>query len=136
MVCIYCGSDTEVINSRAQKRNNQIWRRRRCKACEAVFTTHEAIDLSNTLMVDSGGSMEPFLSEMLLSDLLSALRDHPQPYTAASEATSTVIKRLLDLPEKPIFRPYQITAAAGAVLSRLNRRAWLRYVAEHPSLQR
>jgi transcriptional repressor NrdR len=136
MVCLYCGSETSVTNSRWQKRNNQIWRRRQCKACRAIFTTHEAIDLSNTLMVDSRGSAGPFLADMLFSDLLEAMQDRSDRYTAAREAAATTIKHLVALPNKPVYRPDQITAAAGAVLSRLDRRAWLRYVAEHPSLQR
>jgi hypothetical protein len=80
--------------------------------------------------------MEPFLPEMLLSDLAVALQDRPDRYLAAREATHTVINRLLSLPDKPTFSRPQITAAAGVVLSRLDRRAWLRFVAEHPSLQR
>src|SRR2546423_1561441 len=135
MVCLYCGSDTSVTNSRLQKRNNQVWRRRQCKACGAVFTTHEAVDLTNSLLVDSGGSVQPFLPDMLFTELLLALKDRIDSYVAAREATSTVVKRLLELPEKPLFHPSQITVAAGAVLSRLDRRAWLRYAAEHPSLQ-
>ena len=135
MTCIYCRADTEVINSRLQHRSNQVWRRRRCRACGAVFTTHEAVDLASTLMVDSEGSVAPFLADKLYSDLLAAMQDRPDRYTAAREATATVIKRLLSLPDRPVFTATQISAASGAVLSKLDRRAWLRYAAEHPSLQ-
>ena len=136
MVCIYCGKDTEVINSRPQRRSNQVWRRRQCKACGTVFTTHEAIDLSNALMVDSRGSRGPFQSDKLFSDLLSALQDREDRYLAAREATNTVINRLLKESDAPLFSTSQISSEAGAVLSKLDRRAWLRFVAEHPSLQR
>lgn len=136
MVCPYCQADTQVTNSRRQKRNNQVWRRRHCRACGAVFTSNEAIDLSSTLSVDSGGSVKPFLADMLYTELLLALQDRKDCYIAAREVTSTVVKELLKLPEKPLFKASQISAAAGVVLSRLDRRAWLRYAAEHPSLQR
>ncbi len=135
MVCVYCGADTKVNNSRLQKRSNQVWRRRQCLACKAVFTTHEAIDLPTTLLVDSGGRMKPFLPDLLFTEVLLALQDRKQPYEAAREVTSTVIKNLLKLPDKPLFQPSQISRETAVVLSRLDRRSWLRYAAEHPSVQ-
>jgi transcriptional regulator NrdR family protein len=135
MVCVYCGAKTQVSNSRLQKRSNQVWRRRFCSRCEATFTTHEAVDLSSTLLVDSGDSMKPFLPDMLFTEVLLALQDRKNNYLDAREVTNTVIKQLLKLPDKPIYKPQQISSAASAVLKRLDRRAWLRFVAEHPSLQ-
>jgi transcriptional regulator NrdR family protein len=135
MVCVYCGQETSVTNSRHQKRNNQVWRRRLCKACGAVFTTHEATDLTTSLFVDSLGSLRPFLPDMLYTEVLLALQDRKDCYLAAREVTSTVIKKLLALPEKPIFAPSQISHAAAEVLEKLDRRAWMRYAAEHPSIQ-
>lgn len=135
MNCLYCGSDTSVVNSRRQKRNNQVWRRRQCKACKAVFTTLEAIDTPTALIVDSGGSSVAFLPDKLYSELLGALQDRPDSFVAAREITNTVIAELLKLPDKPLFRPPQISAAAAKVLKNLDKQAYLRYVAEHPSLQ-
>lgn len=135
MICLYCGSDTQVTNSRHQKRNNQIWRRRQCLKCEAIFTTHEAADLSGLLMVTAMGAPKPFSEDILYTELLFALSDRKDSYSAAREVTATVVQKLLALPESPVvFKPAQISSAAAAVLSRLDRRAWLRYVAEHPSL--
>ncbi|MBI4033543.1 hypothetical protein HY379_00935 [Candidatus Saccharibacteria bacterium] len=135
MVCVYCGNDTAVTNSRLQKRSNQVWRRRQCKACRAVFTTLEAIDIPTTLIVDSRGRSEPFLPDKLYTEVLLALQDRKDAYVAAREATNTIIKELLKLPDKPLFHPEQISRVVGAVLKRLDRRAYLRYAAEHPSLQ-
>jgi transcriptional repressor NrdR len=135
MVCLYCDSETGVANSRLQKRSNQVWRRRQCKACGAIFTTHESIDLSTTLLVDSGASIKPFLPDMLFTEVLLALQDRKDCYLAAREVSNTVIKYLLKLPEKPLYKQPQISQAAAGVLKRLDRRAWLRYAAEHPSLQ-
>lgn len=55
MVCIYCSGETQVINSRPQKRLNNIWRRRKCTACEGIFTTSESPDLTSSLVVIKGG---------------------------------------------------------------------------------
>ena len=135
MVCLYCGNETAVVNSRHQKRNNQVWRRRKCEVCKAVFTTHEATDLSNSLIVDSRVQEKPFLSDLLFTEVLLALQDRKDCYLAAREVTSTVIQQLLKLPSLPQIKSTQISQAAAKVLKRLDKRAWLRYISEHPSLQ-
>ena len=136
MVCLYCLSETRVANSRPQKRSNQIWRRRACKRCGAVFTTHEAIDLSSTLLVVVGGSPKPFEVDILYTEMLLAMSHRKNAYLDAREATNTVIKHLLALPGKPLFSPSQISLIASDVLKKLDKQAHLRYLAEHPSLQR
>ena len=135
MVCVYCGSETNVTNSRKQKRNNQVWRRRQCKACHAVFTSHEVLDLSSALMVASGGSTKPFMTDMLFTEVLLALQDRKDCYSAAREVTSTVIGQLLKPPAEPVIEAKQISQITAKVLKRLDKRAYLRYLAEHPSLQ-
>ncbi len=135
MVCLYCHSETRVTNSRSQKRSNQVWRRRQCQACRAVFTSHEAIDLSSALLVGSERSPTPFVTDMLFTEVLLALQDRKDCYLAAREVTSTVIRELLKLPDKPCIEPKQISRTAAKVLKRLDKRAYLRYMAEHPSLQ-
>lgn len=135
MICIYCGFDTRVGNSRLQRRSNQVWRRRICKRCGAVFTTHEAIDLSSTLLVVTAGVPKPFVTDMLFTELLMAMSHRKNAYLDAREATNTVIKHLLELPGKPLYSPSQISLIVGDVLKKLDRRAYLRFIAEHPSLQ-
>lgn len=136
MVCLYCGSETKVGNSRHQKRNNQVWRRRTCLRCKAVFTTHEAIDLSSTLLVSHGGSTKPFLIDMLFTEILLAMQDRKNAYLDAREATNTIIRHLLNLPGKPLLSTAQISLAASEVLKKLDKRSHLRFISEHPSLQR
>lgn len=137
MVCLYCSAETRVGNSRPQKRNNQVWRRRQCVRCGAVFTTHETIDLSNALLVAaSGSSPKPFLDDILFTDILLAMQDRKDCYAAAREATTTVVTKLLGLPGKPLFSPKQISLISADVLKKLDKRAYLRFKAEHPSLQR
>jgi len=72
---------------------------------------------------------------MLFTEVLLALQDRKDCYLAAREVTSTVIRELLKLPDKPRIEPKQISQAAAKVLKRLDKRAYLRYMAEHPSLQ-
>jgi transcriptional repressor NrdR len=135
MVCLYCGHETKVTNSRMQKRSNQVWRRRQCEACKAVFTTHEAIDLSRTLLVDSGGSQYPFLPDKLYFDLLQTMQHRKDRYIAAREVTSTIIQKLQKNTDKPLFTSKLISITTAEVLKRFDKQAYLRYTAEHPSLQ-
>ena len=135
MVCIKCGTKTSVINSRRQKRSNQVWRRRKCKACQDVFTSLEAPDLASLLIVDSRGRREPFTSDRLFADLLVALQHRSDRFTAAREASHTIIKQLLKLQGKSVLLKDEISLATAQVLSKLDRSAYLRYVAEHPWLE-
>jgi len=38
-----CGSDTNVADTRRINKNTSVWRRRKCKACGALFTTIEQV---------------------------------------------------------------------------------------------
>ena len=135
MVCIYCGGQTKVTNSRLQKRNNQVWRRRQCLACQSVITTHEAIELESALSVQTTGGLQAFLPDLLLSELILTLQDRKDAYTASGEILATIVRKLLSLPQKPVFCPKDISKTASKVLKGFDKRAYLRFVAEHPSLQ-
>jgi transcriptional regulator NrdR family protein len=135
MVCLYCGSQTKVTNSRLQKRSNQVWRRRECLVCHAVFTTHEAIELESTLSVSQNGQFSPFMPDLLLKELTEAMQDRKDVHTASREVLATVVAKLLALPQKPTFDPHDISKTTSVVLKRFDKQAHLRYVADHPSLQ-
>jgi len=64
-----------------------------------------------------------------------ALQDRKDVYTASREVMGTVVTKLLTLPQKPVFSPKDISEAVSVVLMRFDKRAHLRYVADHPSLQ-
>lgn len=125
-----------MTNSRLQKRNNQVWRRRECLVCHAVFTSHEVYELESALSVERNGQISPFLPDLLLKELMTALQDRKDAYTASREVLGTIVAKLLTLPQKPVFSPADITKAVSEVLKRFDKRAHLRYVAEHPSLQK
>lgn len=105
-------------------------------ACKAIFTTHEAIDLTQALLVDSGGSVRPFLPDLLFTDVLLALQDRKDCYVEAREVTHTVIQKLLKNSQKISLSPVFISKTTAEVLKRFDKRGWLRYISEHPSLQK
>lgn len=131
MECPYCQSRTSVENSRLQKRSNQVWRRRACKACRAVFTTHEAIDLSTTLLVQNKADMEPFSAERLYADILVCMPRRPDRYIAAKEAAFTVVVQLLTQQSSATVTPQQIVQSTSKVLKALDSKAYLHYTANH-----
>ena len=135
MICLYCGGDTHVTNSRLQKRNNQVWRRRECLVCHAIFTTHESVELVSALSVDKSGQNQPFLPDLLLKELMLALSHRKDVYTASREVLGTIVRNLVALPQKPLYKPSDISKVTSKVLKHFDKQAHLRYLAEHTSLQ-
>lgn len=61
-----------VSNSRPTKDNTQIWRRRHCTYCKALFTTHEIIDLSHLIVLKKSGQPERYNHMKLYTGLYRA----------------------------------------------------------------
>ncbi len=132
MVCIYCTGDLAVTNSRPQKSRNQTWRRRLCKACGAVFTSVEAIDLSQALIVVTNTDMKPFNRDTLFISLYESLRHRP---TAASDArglTDTIVAQLTKRSDQGSLPIRTITETALNTLQRFDSAAATHYAAFHP----
>lgn len=135
MVCIYCSADTQVINSRHQKRANNVWRRRKCTGCGAVFTTTEAADLSQTIRVRrTMNGLENFSRDALFVSVHDSLRHRPTAAADASALTATIITRLLARQTATIDREY-IVATATDVLEHFDMAACTHYQAYHPIAQ-
>jgi transcriptional repressor NrdR len=95
MVCTYCGSETHVTNSRHQKRSNSVWRRRKCTACGAIFSTTEQADYEKSWVVqypdDSSQRYAPFLRDKLFVSIYNSCRHRPAALDDAIGLTDTVI---------------------------------------------
>jgi transcriptional regulator NrdR family protein len=112
-----------------------VWRRRECVVCQSVFTTHESVELESALSVSINGQNTPFMPDLLLKELMLALQDRKDVYTASREVLGTIVRKLLALPQKPLYQPQDISKTTADVLKRFDRRAYLRYLANHHSLQ-
>lgn len=96
MVCIYCGHETEVYNSRVKARTPSVWRRRRCQACVAQFTTVELPDYAGAIVVRSlAGDLSPFSRDKLFLSLYRSLSHREDALQSATELTGTLIGKLL-----------------------------------------
>jgi transcriptional repressor NrdR len=97
MVCIYCGHETQVTNSRPRSRQPSVWRRRECLECRAQFSTGELPDYASSFVVRQlDGSLTPFERDELFLSLYRSLGHRPaDALVAGSALTATVIAKVL-----------------------------------------
>jgi transcriptional repressor NrdR len=132
MVCIYCGHFTKVSNSRLQKKANQVWRRRKCQGCGAVFTTLESVDATQALRVHRQKHFQPFSRDKLLLSLYDSLRHRKTAMVDATALTATVLSQLYPLITNATLERDSIAEVAAAVLGRFDTAAATSYRAFHP----
>lgn len=133
MVCLNCGHETQVTNSRPQKRSNSIWRRRFCPLCQSIFTTHEQIDLSAAWKVISNrGHVSPFLRDRLFVSILEVCDQTDNPYESAAALTATAINQLQRLVGTEPVESAAIAHVTATVLKRFQPLLAVRYASIHP----
>lgn len=131
MVCMYCGHETRIINSRPQKRLNRTWRRHSCPACGAVATSIEAYDLSQSIVFrNTQGRTIPFSRDKLFVSLLRALDYRPSALEESAELTLTIIGELLRTKSAIVDRQ-SVIAITTEVLTRFDPPAGMYYQASH-----
>jgi transcriptional repressor NrdR len=133
MVCIYCGSSTQVTNSRLQKKANQVWRRRQCLECGNNFTTHEVAELGTSVVVQySARALHPFSRDALFASIYESCKHRPAAIADAGALTQTILGNLRDHIREGVLERDTIVAVALAVLERFDRSAATMYEAYHP----
>ena len=128
MVCIYCGGDSKVTNSRLQKRANSVWRRRQCVECGAIWTTLERSESRSAYRVAKDESIHTFEPELLLISLYEALRHRKSAATDAAALCDTVLQQLA-AQQSALITTTDIKKAAHLVLSRFDPTAAAVYLA-------
>ena len=132
MVCVHCGHDTKVTNSRLQRRTNQVWRRRRCLSCGATFTTLEAADFGAVWLVEGlGGHLVPFSRDKLFLSLYDSCRHRPEAVDDATALSETVINKLVSQVKDASLTRRAIVTIAQTTLSRFDNLAGRHYQAFH-----
>lgn len=132
MVCVSCNGNTAVINSRAQKRSNSVWRRRKCVECNLVFTTEEVIQYENIWLVrDSSGSHRPFSTDKLLQSLYRSCQHRKTALNDATELRKTIIRKLQPKVTDGLISSQTITQVSLVALNRFDRVASINYAAYH-----
>lgn len=106
MKCPYCMKGrTEVVNSRGAKAGTGVWRRRKCLACDRVFTTSEHFSYESFMVVKRNLTRQRFVYEKLFVSLLSAIkggkgRDKGREALLTKEMTEKVLRKMLGLESK------------------------------------
>ena len=132
MVCIHCGSKTQVINSRHQVRNNQVWRRRQCKQCKAVFTTEETPQYNSEWVIKTkNGALRPFSRDKLQSSIYISCKHRNTALEDASGLTDTIIKKLSQDIQNGVLEMQTINQVTQVALNRFDKAASVHYQAFH-----
>lgn len=131
MVCIYCGHDTKVINSRHQKRANNIWRRRKCLNCGAITTTIEKNDLSGALSVRRQNSIRPFSRDVLFLSVHDSLRHRKAATDDAGALYDTILSQLAPHIDQGVIDRDVIVTITTEILDRFDKAAATSYAAFH-----
>lgn len=129
MVCIQCEQKTQVINSRLQKRSNQVWRRRRCLECGATFSTLEVPDYAAGWLVQGSLGFTPFDRDRLFLSLYETCKHRSEAISDASALTDTVIKKLRPAVKNGALRTTTIIHTTQVALNRFDKAASLLYSA-------
>lgn len=119
------------MNSRSQKRGNQVWRRRRCASCRALFSTEEAANLELAWQVRSAGRLRPFSRDKLFLSLYGSCEHRGTALSDARGLTDTVIGRLAARVKDGVVQASDITGVAQVALNRFDKAASVHYSARH-----
>ena len=104
MICVYCSSKTNIVNSRSFKKGLEKWRRHRCTSCKEVFTSRELPDLETSLWVrKKSGSLEPFYTSKLLISIYKALDHRNNAQNDAYVLMQTICAQLLPVANKEVL---------------------------------
>ena len=132
MFCINCfHPTTNVANSRPNKNQPLVWRRRSCPQCGAVFTTTERPSLAHTQTVHlpSGEAVRFNLGKLIVS-LSRAFQHNPADAELATLDLAQTIEMALATELKTIT-PEDIEVIAHQVLKRYDELAAMQYAAQH-----
>lgn len=131
MNCPYCGHETQVTNSRPQKRLNQIWRRRKCLNCKSIFTTNESLEANLALRVLKDDELLPFNRDVLFLSIYESCKHRPKAIEEAHSLTNTIISKLTPQANKAVIDRAQIINTAQKVLKNFDKAAFIHYGAYH-----
>lgn len=135
MVCTYCSSETQVVNSRPQRRGNSIWRRRKCLACDAIFSTTEHTDYEKTWVVQypggTGRGLSPFVRDKLFISIHKSLQHRRSALNDAIGLTDTVINKIHKNVQNGAIQAQDIAKTAYQTLKRFDQPAAISYQAFH-----
>ncbi len=103
MKCPFCGKlNTRVIDSRPDKIDFQVRRRRECRKCSGRFTTHEKFVQVPIIIVKKDGRREDFNREKVLSGIKKACEKRAISINLIEDTVDTIERDLRKTNEREI----------------------------------
>jgi transcriptional repressor NrdR len=132
MFCINCfHANTAIVNSRPQKRQPQVWRRRICKNCGVTFTTYERPSLADNTPINlTSGKTDIFNLGKLVISISKAFTHAPTEAAYNALWLAQTVEDMLST-EQRVITPEDIEAATHTVLKRFDELAAVQYAAQH-----
>lgn len=91
MRCPSCGKDEDrVVDSRPNKDNTAIRRRRFCNSCGKRFTTYEYVERVPVQIIKKDGRREDFSRDKIMNGLLLACRKRRIPVDAIEQIVEDI----------------------------------------------
>jgi transcriptional repressor NrdR len=132
MFCINCfHKNTKVTNSRPNKKQPLIWRRRQCAKCGTIFTTYERPSLAdNKPVVLPNGKTDTFNLGKLILSISKAFTHAPQEAEYNALWLAQNVEDILST-EREVVTPEDIEAVTHMALKRFDELAAVQYAAQH-----
>jgi transcriptional regulator NrdR family protein len=132
MFCINCfNSTTAVANSRPNKKQPLVWRRRKCAKCGTIFTTYERPSLAENKPIQlRNGKEETFNLGKLILSISKAFTHAPLEVEYNALWLAQTVEDTLSS-QREVITPDDIEATTHAVLRRFDELAAIQYAAQH-----
>lgn len=132
MFCINCfNTNTKVANSRPNKKQPLVWRRRQCTKCNATFTTYERPSLADNKLISlPNGKTDTFNLGKLILSISRAFTHAPQEAEYNALWLAQTVEDILST-EREVVTPEDIEATTHMTLKRFDELAAIQYAAQH-----
>lgn len=132
MFCINCfHKNTSVTNSRPNKKQPQVWRRRACSNCHSTFTTYERPSLADNKPITlPNGSTDTFNLGKLILSISKAFTHSPSDAQYNALWLAQTVEDTLST-ERQTITPEDIAATTHQVLKKFDELAAVQYAAQH-----
>lgn len=132
MFCINCfHTNTQVANSRPNKKRAHVWRRRKCTTCGVVFTTYERPSLADNKPVYlPSGNTDSFNLGKLIISIAKAFTHTPNEAEYSALWLAQTVEDILST-ELKVITPEDIKTTTHVVLKRFDELAAVQYAARH-----
>jgi transcriptional repressor NrdR len=132
MFCINCfNPNTAVTNSRPNKKQPSVWRRRKCPKCGTIYTTYERPSLADNSPVHlRSGKTEGFNLGKLILSVARAFTHSPVDAEYNALWLAQTIEDTLSS-QRELITPEDIEATTHDTLRHFDELAAMQYAAQH-----